>query len=173
MKAQRAKPSMFTIRPANPQDSDAIKALAVESGLFSEDDVGFFDEILEGTFEGSMPGHSWRVAQGEDGSCHAAAYFAPEPFADRMWNLYFLAVAPARHGQGLGRALVEHIEADLCRRGEDQARTLVVETSSTDVFATTRSFYVRRGFVEEARIRQFYGPDDDKVVFWKSLCGAS
>ena len=38
-----------------------------------------------------------------------------------------------------------------------------------DQYAQTREFYLKRGFVEEARIRQFYGPDDDKIVFWKSL----
>ncbi|MCR9163896.1 MAG: hypothetical protein ACE37F_22405 [Nannocystaceae bacterium] len=46
------------------------------------------------------------------------------------------------------------------------ARTLIVETSSTEQYASTRAFYASRGFAEEARIRQFYGPTDDKVVAW-------
>ena len=30
-----------------------------------------------------------------------AACHAPEPFSDRMWNLYFISVTPARpHGVG-------------------------------------------------------------------------
>jgi hypothetical protein len=32
-----------------------------------------------------------------------------------------------------------------------------------------RRFYERRGFDEEARTRQDYGPEEDKVVFWKQL----
>lgn len=31
------------------------------------------------------------------------------------------------------------------------------------------AFYTRRGFVEEARIRDFYGPGDHRVTFWKDL----
>ena len=33
----------------------------------------------------------------------------------------------------------------------------------------TRQFYRDLGFAEEARIREFYGPNDDKIVYWKSI----
>ena len=46
---------------------------------------------------------------------------------------------------------------------------LIVETSSLARFETAREFYRRHGYDEEARIRDFYGPGDDKVVFWKSF----
>ena len=48
---------------------------------------------------------------------------------------------------------------------------LIVETSSTDDYQAARRFYAREGFDQEARIREFYGPGDDKVMFWKSLLG--
>lgn len=53
---------------------------------------------------------------------------------------------------------------------ETLARTLIVDTSSMDDYAQARAFYRRQGLVEEARIRNFYGPGDDKVTFWKSRC---
>ena len=65
--------------------------------------------------------------------------------------------------------LIEHVERELRGRGDDVARVLIVETSSTDQYVLTRAFYRNHGYDEEARIRQFYGPEDDKVVFWKSL----
>jgi len=46
---------------------------------------------------------------------------------------------------------------------------LIVETSSTDQYARTRAFYRQHHYDEEARIRDFYGPEDHKIVFWKSL----
>lgn len=157
------------IRPAAPADAEPIKALAVAAGMFTVDEVGFFDEILAGSFDGSLEGHLWLIAEDSAGSLAAAAYFAPEPFADRVWNLYFLAVDPTTQGSGVGAALIADIEAQLRAMGEADARVLIVETSSTDQYADTRSFYARRGFDEEARIRDFYGPGDTKVVFWKSL----
>lgn len=158
-----------TIRDARREDGQAIKRIAVASGLFAEEEVGFLDEPLSGFFEGTLEGHRWLVAQDSGRGLVAGAYFAPEPFADRMWNLYFIAVDPGAQGRGVGGALLEHVETELRAAGEGRARTLVVETSSTDGFQPTRAFYLRHGFVEEARIRQFYGPEDHKVVFWKSL----
>ena len=45
----------------------------------------------------------------------------------------------------------------------------MIETSSVDSFEPTRAFYRKLGYVEEARVREYYGPGDDKVIFWKLL----
>ena len=86
-----------------------------------------------------------------------------------MWNLYFIATAPDGHGRGAGTILIEHLERQLRTLGEAHARTLIVDTSSLGDYDQARAFYAARGFVEEARIRDFYGPGDDKVTFWKRL----
>ena len=51
-------------------------------------------------------------------------------------------------------------------RGE---RLLLVETSGLGSFDLTRQFYRKNGYDEEARIRDYYGPGDDKVIFRKAL----
>ena len=181
--AAGAELSTLRIRAAEPGDADRIKAIAVAAGMFTEDEVGFFDEMLDGFFDGSLDGHRWLVlettadgrSEGQPGdhgwSIQAAAQYAPEPFADRLWNLYFIAVDPHAQGGGYGGRLMARVEQELRAIGQDEARVLVVETSSTDQYTMTREFYPKQGFVEEARVRQFYGPDDDKVIFWKSLVG--
>ncbi len=162
---------MFTnqIRPARPGDAPSVVQLAIDTEMFGIDEVGFFDELLTGFFNGTLNDHHWLVLEGDDGSVHAAAYYAPEPFADRVWNVYFIDVAPDHQGRGLGATLIACIEEQLRAAGEHHARVLIVETSSNEQYARTRSFYRALGFDEEARIRQFYGPVDDKVVFWKAL----
>jgi ribosomal protein S18 acetylase RimI-like enzyme len=161
--------STHTIRVATPDDLDRIKAIAVASAMFTAEAAEFFDEMLGGFFDGSMPGSQWRVLQATTGEVQAASYYAPEPFSDRMWNLYFIAVDPTFQGQGLGGALMAHVEAELRQQGDSIARVLIVETSSTDQYARTRDFYAKIGYDEEARVREFYGPNDHKVMFWKSL----
>ena len=158
-----------TIRPAAASDLDRIKEIAIAADMFSAEEAEFFDEMLHGALDGSLEGHHWLVVETDDGNVVSAAQFAPEPFADRMWNLYFIAVDPTAQGSGIGSAVMAHVEAELRQRGDDEARTLIVETSSTDQYARTRQFYETLGYDEEARIREFYGPDDNKVVFWKSL----
>lgn len=156
----------LTIRPATVDDVDAVRGIAIDTGLFGTDDWPDVHAIMRDAVAGGLPDHSWIVAQGTDASVVGAAYYAPEPFSHRMWNLYFLGVDPSHHGSGAGRALVAHVEDALRSSGE---RVLIIETSATEGFAATRAFYARCGYDEEARIRQFYGPDDDKVVFWKAL----
>lgn len=158
----------FVVRPAEPADTQAIRSLALDNGMFEPAEMGDFDEILAGFFSGELVGHSWLVAT-TGSRIAAAAYYAPEPFSDRMWNLYFIATEPGLHHGGAGSVLIGAVEDALRSRGEDQARTLIVDTSSLEGYEQARSFYRRRGFVEEARIRDFYGPGDDKVTFWKSL----
>jgi hypothetical protein len=57
----------------------------------------------------------------------------------------------------------------LNRWREKGERVLIIETSGVPSFEPTRAFYRNHGYAEEARIREFYGPGDDKVVFWKAL----
>ena len=68
---------------------------------------------------------------------------------------------------------IKQVEHELKASGDGVARVLIVETSSTDQYAQTRTFYRNHGYHEEARIRQYYGPADDKIVFWKSLTGST
>ncbi len=156
------------MRVATPRDADHISSLALDNNMFQPDEMGDFGEMLNGFFDGVLDDHRWLVAAiGED--VVGAAYYAPEPFADRMWNLYFIATAPDRHGTGVGTTLISHVESELKSLGPDRAQTLIVDTSSVDDYASARAFYGARGFAEEARIRDFYGPGDDKVTFWKRV----
>ncbi len=158
-------------RVATPDDAEHIKHLALINNMFQPEEMDGFDEMLSGFFDGSLEGHRWLVAANDANPTDvvAAAYYAPEPFSDRIWNLYFIAVDPNQHGTGAGTTLMEQVETELRGSGEDVARVLIVDTSSVDDYDQARSFYERRGFVEEARLRDFYGPGDHKVTFWKSL----
>ncbi len=160
------------VRAASVADESDILRLALANAMFEPDELGGMIEMLHGYFDGSLDGHRWIVAEAHGGSTTGAAYYAPEPFSDRLWNLYFIAVDPNSHRSGIGRHLLEHVESALRTAGESVARILIVETSSTDSYDGARRFYRARGYDEEARIRGFYGPGDDKVVFWKSLAAA-
>ena len=52
------------------------------------------------------------------------------------------------------------------------AKHIYVDTSSSDRYAPTRGFYQQMGFVEEARLPDFYGDGDGKIIYVKSLVGA-
>jgi ribosomal protein S18 acetylase RimI-like enzyme len=161
------------VRAMTPADRGAVRDLALVNGMFAPEEMSGFDEMMAGYLDGTLTDQHWAVATVPDdpAAVLGAGYWAPEAFGDRVWNLYFLAVHPRAHGRGAGSALVRHIVDSLTAAGEDVARVPIVETSSTDTYQPARAFYAARGFVEEARIREFYGPGDDKVVFWRGLLG--
>jgi ribosomal protein S18 acetylase RimI-like enzyme len=134
--------------------------------MFTADDWPAVESVMSDSVRGELEDHQWIVLDDDTGSVAGAAYYAPEPFSNQMWNLYFLGVRPASQGSGVGAALVAHVETVLRARGE---RVLIIETSGVASFEATREFYRKQGYAEEARIREFYGPGDDKIVFWKAL----
>lgn len=102
----------------------------------------------------------------DEATLEGYACWGPTPGTDRGYDLYWIAVDPAAHGGGWGTALMLAVEERLRERN---ARMLVVETSSRASYGATRLFYERRGYVERARVRGFYGEGDDRVIFTKQL----
>jgi GNAT superfamily N-acetyltransferase len=96
----------------------------------------------------------------------AYACFGQTPMTDATFDLYWLITAEEHRGQGLGRTLMAAVEDELRGRG---ARTLRVETSSLEGQGGARRFYLRAGYDEVGRIRDFYRPGDDLVTLARRL----
>ncbi len=153
------------IRPITRDDTPAVMALAEASGLFRPHELEEVGGGLADYFDGDQSRTHFWLADDDDGLI-SVAYCAPEAMTDGTWNLLFIAVRPDLQGQGRGAALLRHVEKTLKERGE---RVLLVETSGTDALERTRMFYLKNGYDEEARIREFYRVGDDKVIYRKAL----
>jgi ribosomal protein S18 acetylase RimI-like enzyme len=92
------------------------------------------------------------------------ACYGPTPATDRTWDLYWIAVDPAVQGTGSGTFLLSEVER---RLEAENARMLVVETSSRSDYAATRRFYERRGYNEAARLNNYYALADDRIIYTK------
>lgn len=149
------------IRPSMAADISAIERIVDATGLFPPDMVGTLLEVfLEG--ETQVLWHSAWI----DGAVAGFCYSVPEMLTEGAWNVTAIAVAPAQQGRGAGGALLSTIEEELRAR---TARVIFIDTSSTENFAATRAFYIRAGYEEEARLRDFWGDGADKVTFRKAL----
>lgn len=155
------------IRVITNVDTPAVVALAVTSGLFLADEARVVEKLMTDYFNGkSTEGHVCVID--EDHEPQAVAYYEPAVATDRTWYLTMIAVKPGRQGQGRGAALLKHVENDLTARGQ---RLLLVETSGLPAFERTRAFYEKCGYHAEARVRDYYEPGDDMVLFRKALVG--
>lgn len=151
----------ITIRPLLRGDLPRVAHLADANAMFPSD---MLEGMTAAYFSGDSDAHRWIVA--DTGTVEGVAYTVPEPLTDGTWNTLLICVDPEAHGQGTGTALMRHIEDELRAHG---ARILIVETSGTAAFARTRGFYDMLGYHREAKIRDYYGAGDDKIIFRKAL----
>ena len=151
----------MNIRSINRSDLPHLKAIIAATDLFPSDDL---DEMTEKFLSGFSTDECWITI--DDGKPSAIAYVQPEPVTNGTWNLILIAVHPSVQGKGYGSSLIKYIETLLAKYG---ARLLIVETSGSPNFESTREFYRQQGYTEEARLRDFYDVGEDKIVFRKIL----
>jgi len=159
------------IRTITPADQHSVIALAVTAGLFAAEDSGIVAQLLETYFRTTMAeGHVCVIDEDKDedegAAAAAVAYYLPTPATDRTWELLMIAVQPEQQGRGRGAALLQHIETALQAQGQ---RLLIVQTSGLPHFARTRAFYSKCGYVQEARILDYYADGEDMIMFCKAL----
>ena len=82
------------------------------------------------------------------------------------FDLYWIAVDPARQGRGIGRELLRAAEEAILAEG---GRLLLVETAGKPAYAPTRAAYLAWGYTEVARVPDFYEDGDDKIVYARRL----
>lgn len=160
------------IRPAIPEDSARVSALGVAAGMFSAEDTGVTDAMMAGYFAGHREaGHVCLVAEAAGpGPAAAVAYAEPVRATTGTAELLMIAVDPEHQGRGLGGALLASVEEALRARG---GRLLLVQTAGTADFAPARAFYSRHGYLETARVDDYYAPGVPMVMFCKSLGSAA
>ncbi len=152
------------IRPARRSDLPAIRSVVVDAEMFPPE---MLDDMIAGYLDRTAR-DIWFVPVA-DGRVVGFGYAEPERMTSGTWNLLAIAILARYRGRGIGGAMMRYLEDRLRTAGE---RVLIVETMGTPAFRRTRAFYRANGYAEEARIREFYEPGGDKVVFWKHLRAA-
>ena len=147
-------------------DAPALRRLVAATRVFyRQERVVALELLVERLKRGPTSGYSFFFA---DRGAELVGYCAwgPVPLTERSYDLYWIAVAPAAEGQGLGRELMRLTERAVARRG---GGNLYIETSSRPVYQRTRRFYRAAGYRQVARLRNFYAPGDHKVMFCKVI----
>lgn len=155
------------IRPMAPADRPDVVALIKATGFFRPDEILVAEELIDITLdEPDQQDYGIVVVTDEKGGVAGYMTYGPTPLTLGTYDLYWMAVAPKTQGRGYGRALVEWLEDYVRRAG---GRLLVIETSSSEKYEPTRRFYLGLKYNEVARIPDFYGPGDDRVIYTKRL----
>lgn len=157
---------MNAIDALRRSDREPLQRLLVGTGYFSEDEVAIALELIDVVLDRpEQKDYLIRVCRDDDA---VLGYYCvgPTPATESTYDLYWIAVAQSMHGKGIGTALITHAEQLICSRG---GRLVIAETSSRAQYDKTRRFYQSCGYQEVARIKGYYRPGDDLVVFGKYL----
>ena len=168
LNAQRSTPpSPVTIRTSLvPEDVAAVREVTASTGYFHEHEIPVAVELAEERLaKGAASGYEFVFAE-QDGRVVGYTSFGPIPCTRGSFDWYWLAVRPECQGAGLGRRLLQEVEARARAMG---GARLYCETSGRPQYASTRSFYERMGFTLCEVLADYYEPGDGRATYVKAL----
>lgn len=158
------KPHTFREQPI-ASDIKSIASILSTSGFFNveEQEVGV-SLVRERLEQGERCEYFFQFAELED-SVRGYTCFGSIPGTKSSYDLYWIAVDTTYRGQGLGTSLLRQTEQEIGKRGGTR---IYIETSSSNLYVPTRSFYERNAYHLEAELKDYYAPDDNKLIYVKA-----
>jgi ribosomal protein S18 acetylase RimI-like enzyme len=132
--------------------------------FFREEEMLIAEEVITDAAHKGPGGHYQSYVLERNNVVIGWVCWGPAPCTVGTYDIYWLGVSPAHQGQGLGKKLMDLAEQYIHDAG---GRLLVVETSGRESYQPTRAFYERIGYTLAAKIKDFYAPGDDKIVYTK------
>ena len=149
-----------------PGDPGAVREIVASTGFFYDHEIAVAVELVDERLQkGLQSGYLFLFAE-QDGRTVGYSCYGEIACTSGSYDLYWIAVHDEFRNRGIGKILLEKTEALIAAR---QGRAVWVETSGQEKYAPTRKFYLRFGYKEEAVLRDFYGANDDKVIYVKRL----
>jgi D-alanine-D-alanine ligase len=147
-------------------DARVVRSICTATAFFTSDEIDVAVELVdERLARGDASGYYFVFAERNNITLGYACY-GPIACTRGSFDLYWVVVDPSHQGTGVGRRLVAEVERLVA---ENDGRQLYIETSSRELYAATRGFYARLGYIEAARLADFYDVGDSKVVYVKQL----
>ncbi|HPR62793.1 MAG TPA: GNAT family N-acetyltransferase [Thermoanaerobaculia bacterium] len=163
--SSQVEPGTVSIRPTLNQDREAIVGLVRDTAFFRPEEVATAGEVVDEAVHNPEMGYISFTAE-MDGRPVGWICYGATACTVGTWDIYWIAVDPSLQGRGVGKLLVRHAEEDIKRRN---GRLAVIETSGLPLYAATQGFYLRLGYTEAARLKDFYNTGDDKIIYLKAL----
>lgn len=153
--------------PLTPARRPGIAHLIQETPAFDPSEVDVAMELVDIALDRpEQTDYHFILAEESDGQIAGYICFGPTPMTEGTYDLYWLATHPDHVRKGIARKLIAAMDEAIKPEG---ARLVRVETASQEAYGAAVGFYHAAGFTEEARIRGFYKPDDDLIIFVRRL----
>lgn len=155
------------IRTMLGRDLQVLQEVIHSIGVFTAEEERVAFEMIE-TYLTQPDQQDYTVDIVEDDAGVAVGFvcYGPTPLTEGTLDLYWIVIHSGKHKQGFGKVLLNWVEKTAIER---KMRLILIETSSSAKYGSTRHFYEHMGYLETARIRDFYRPGDDRIIYSKYL----
>ncbi|MFZ0389995.1 MAG: GNAT family N-acetyltransferase, partial [Calditrichia bacterium] len=158
---------MINIREMLPRDRSPVYEILQQTDMFTPPEVGVAMELIDTyLFNKEQKDYLIYSAVTENNEIAGYVCYGPTPATDGTFDLYWIAVSPEFQNQGIGKQLLHFVEEKV---REGSGRIIIIETSSQEKYAPTQNFYLRNNYQLEAVIKDFYRPNDHRLIFVKHL----
>lgn len=164
--AKRVDASDIDIRWCRPEDRQVVLSFLAETGFFQPGEIEIAREVLDDALAAGPKGDYQSFVACLDGKTVGWICYGPTPCTLGTFDIYWIGVAPACQGRGIGKALTVFAEQAIADRG---GRLAVIETSGRESYHPTRQFYLSMNYREVGRIPDFYAPGDARVILTKEV----
>lgn len=149
-----------------PDDVMIVEEIVKSTGFFNPREEEIAIELIEERLlRGEASGYYFVFAETKGKICAYSCY-GPIDGTESSYDLYWIVTHNEFRGLGIGKALLAETEKQIAEAG---GIGIYVETASKAQYAPTRYFYERNNYLLEARLKDFYAKDDDKLIYVKRV----
>jgi len=149
-----------------PTDKNTVTEILKSTGFFKPYEIDVAIELIEDRLRnGEGCGYNFCFLELE-GRTVAYGCYGEIPCTIKNYDLYWIAVDNNFQGKGLGRLLLEKIEAEI---KSHSGRGIYIDTSNREQYLPTTTFYKSCGYKQIAVFNDFYDINDNKAVFYKKI----
>jgi ribosomal protein S18 acetylase RimI-like enzyme len=158
---------MMKIRTLISEDREELRRMVIETGVFTDEEVKVAMELIDIVL-GDKGQKDYQIVCAVDDHDRPVGYicYGPIPMTVGGFDLYWIIVDPGVQGRKIGSELLGYLEEEV--RGL-KGRMILVDTSSIPSYEKAQMFYLKRGFLEVARIADYYWEGNDRITYCKRI----
>ncbi|MBR9998544.1 MAG: GNAT family N-acetyltransferase [Cyclobacteriaceae bacterium] len=149
-----------------PLDRKYIKDILESTKVFYDYEIKIALEILDEYYQKEEQCGYYFILAEVEGKVIGYVNYGPVPCTQTSWDIYWIAVRKDIMSKGIGSELIAIAEERIRKM---KGKNIWVETSARKDYLPTRTFYEKMKYAIAAELKDFYAPDDHKVIYHKAL----
>jgi ribosomal protein S18 acetylase RimI-like enzyme len=154
------------VREMKKEDRKHILDIIKKIKIFNDEDQRIAIELVEEVVDGPNKEEYYVQCAVKGNKILGYICYGPASLCVGTYEVYYIAVDPDNFRGGIGKLLMVKMEEAL---KEKKARLILLETSSSEEYNGTRNFYLKLGYKEAAKIKDYFKEGEDRVIYEKKL----